>query len=59
MKFPGMLHSFVKLFPGNSWLSATNKNEGSLQGILKKTTAKAVAEQAVYQWLNEDEANGY
>lgn len=57
MKFPGMLHSFVKLFPGNSWLTVTKKKEGSLQEIFKKA-AKARTEQAVYQRLNEDETNG-
>lgn len=38
MKFPGMLHSLVKLFPGNSWLSATTtkKRNRKLYRVFKK-----------------------
>lgn len=32
MKFPGMLHSVVKLFPGRSWLSVGEEERGRRRG---------------------------
>lgn len=39
MKFPGMLHSVVKLFPGSSWLSdgSTDRREGERRTTRKRT----------------------
>lgn len=47
MKFPGMLHSLVKLFPGSSWLSVKEKGQGVQKAQQRQQGPEAPPERAL------------